>query len=124
MTIVEHLEELRVRLLISLVAFGIATIIGYLFVERILALLLKPVGQVVFLAPTEAFFVRLKVAALAGGFLRLPWKLSQPWRFVSVGGTPTRRRVNPSRAPPARRVFFCRAPPVASVRLSPPRPVY
>src|SRR5437879_4205676 len=99
MTIVEHLEELRVRLLISLVAFGVATIIGYLFVERILALLLKPVGQVVFLAPTEAFFVRLKVAALAGVFLSLPVILYQIWRFVSVGLTPTERRDSLSRIP-------------------------
>src|SRR5436853_350122 len=101
MTIVEHLEELRVRLLISLVAFGIATIVGYLFVERILALLLQPVGQVVFLAPTEAFFVRLKVAGLAGVFLSLPVILYQIWRFVAMGLTPTERRYTLSMIPVA-----------------------
>jgi len=105
MTIVEHLEELRVRLLISLVAFGIATIIGYLFVERILALLLQPVGQVVFLAPTEAFFVRLKVAGLAGVFLSLPVILYQIWRFVAMGLTPTERRYTLSMIPVAAVLF-------------------
>src|SRR2546425_9013254 len=106
MTIVEHLEELRKRLLYSLAAFGVATSAGYLFVERILAVVLRPVGQVVFLAPTEAFFVRLKVAALAGGFLRLPVTLYQLLRFVSVGVTPTERRVSPAPLSAAAGVFF------------------
>ena len=45
MTIVEHLEELRKRLLYCLAAFGVATAAGYLFVERILAVVLWPVGR-------------------------------------------------------------------------------
>src|SRR2546427_3298043 len=106
MTIVEHLEELRKRLLYSLAAFGVATSAGYLFVERILAVVLRPVGQVVFLAPTEAFFVRLKVAALAGGFLGLPGALYQLLRFVSVGGTPPRRREHLSPLTAGAAVFF------------------
>ena len=105
MTIVEHLEELRKRLLYSLAAFGVATSAGYLFVERILAVVLRPVGQVVFLAPTEAFFVRLKVAALAGVFLSLPVMLYQLWRFVSVGLTPTERRYSLSLIPAALALF-------------------
>src|SRR2546425_11006163 len=100
MTIVEHLEELRKRLLYSLAAFGVATSAGYLFVERIFAVVLRPVGQVVFLAPTEAFFVRLKVAALAGGVLSLPVALYQLWGVVSVGVTSTDRLCNHALAPP------------------------
>jgi sec-independent protein translocase protein TatC len=91
MTIVEHLEELRVRLLVALTAFALATAASLLMVERILAVLLRPVGQVVFLAPTEAFVVRLKVAALSGVFLSMPVTLFQAWRFVSVGLTGTER---------------------------------
>lgn len=105
MTVIEHLEELRVRLLISLAAFGVATGAGLIFVERILALLLRPVGRVVFLAPTEAFFVRLKVAALAGVFLSLPVVLYQIWRFVSVGLTTTERRYTLSLLPAALALF-------------------
>src|SRR2546426_11722774 len=97
MTIVEHLEELRKRLLYSLAAFGVATSAGYLFVERILAVVLRPVGQVVFLAPTEAFFVRLKVAALAGGFLSLSGRRYHLWGIGSGGVAPTERRCSPSR---------------------------
>lgn len=92
MTIIEHLEELRRRLFLAIVAFAAATFLSFLFVEPILALLIRPVGRVVFLAPTEAFFVRLKVAALAGAFLSLPVVLYQVWRFVGVGLTRTERR--------------------------------
>lgn len=92
MTIVEHLEELRKRLLISLLAFAVAMAVSFLFVEPILQLLIRPVGRVVFTAPTEAFFVRLKVAALSGAFLSLPVVIYQVWRFVGVGLTPTERR--------------------------------
>jgi len=92
MTIIEHLEELRLRLLISVAAFAVATIASFVFVERILGVLIRPVGRVVFLAPTEAFFVRIKVAALAGALLSLPVVLYQLWRFVAVGLTPTERR--------------------------------
>jgi len=105
MTVIEHLEELRMRLLISLAAFGVATGLSLLFVERILAVLLRPVGRVVFLAPTEAFFVRLKVAALSGVFLSLPVVLYQIWRFVSVGLTPTERRYTLSMLPAALVLF-------------------
>lgn len=92
MTIIEHLEELRRRLLIAIAAFAAATVGAFLFVETILQFLIRPVGRVVFLAPTEAFFVRVKVAALAGVLLSLPVILYQVWRFVSVGLTPRERR--------------------------------
>lgn len=92
MTIIEHLEELRRRLLFAVLAFAAGIAVSFLFVEPILALLIRPIGQVVFLAPTEAFFVRLKVAALAGAFLSLPVVLYQVWRFIGVGLTATERR--------------------------------
>jgi len=92
MTIIEHLEELRTRLLISIAAFAVMTVLSFLVVERILGVLIRPVGRVVFLAPTEAFFVRLKVAALAGALLSLPVVLFQAWRFIAVGLTRQERR--------------------------------
>lgn len=99
MTIIEHLEELRARLLWAVASFAVATALSLLFVERILNLLIRPVGQVVFLAPTEAFFVRLKVAALAGVFLSLPVVVYQIWRFVAVGLTRAERRYTLSLLP-------------------------
>lgn len=99
MTLVEHLEELRRRLFISVLAFAAGTILSFLVVERILTVLIRPVGSVVFTAPTEAFFIRIKVAALAGVFISLPVILYQIWRFVSVGLTATERRYTRSLLP-------------------------
>jgi sec-independent protein translocase protein TatC len=99
MTLIEHLEELRRRLLISVLAFAAGTVLSFLFVERVLTVLIRPVGRVVFTAPTEAFFIRLKVAALTGAFLSLPVILYQIWRFVSVGLTSTERRYTLSLLP-------------------------
>lgn len=99
MTLIEHLEELRRRLLISIAAFLVGMIVSWLFVDRILGALIRPIGHVVFLAPTEAFFVRLKVAALAGVFVSLPVVLVQIWLFVSVGLTRTERRYTLSLLP-------------------------
>ncbi|HXF81217.1 MAG TPA: twin-arginine translocase subunit TatC [bacterium] len=106
MTIVEHLEELRRRLLIAVLAFVLATVIAFLFVESILGLLIRPVGRVVFLAPTEAFFVRVKVATLAGVILSLPVILYQLWRFVAVGLTPRERRATVTLLPASLLLFL------------------
>lgn len=96
MTIIEHLEELRRRLLAGLVALGVGTVVSWIYVEALLAFLMAPVTRlgerVIFLAPTEAFFVRLKMAVLAGVFLSLPVLLYQVWRFVSIGLTAAERR--------------------------------
>lgn len=99
MTLIEHLEELRHRLLIAVLAFAVGTVLSFLFVERVLTVLIRPVGRVIFTAPTEAFFIRLKVAALTGAFLSLPVILIQIWRFISVGLTLRERRYTLSLLP-------------------------
>jgi sec-independent protein translocase protein TatC len=81
-TFLDHLEELRKRLLYSLVALGVAAVVGFFFSQRILDLLTKPVPSLVFLAPSEAFVVQLKVALVAGIFLGSPVIFYQFWRFV------------------------------------------
>ncbi len=85
MTLVEHLDELRRRILISLGAIFIATCIAFWKVKEIVAYLIKPVGHVVFLSPVEAFMAYLKLAFFAGLFISSPIILFQVWRFVSAG---------------------------------------
>jgi sec-independent protein translocase protein TatC len=109
MTLIEHLEELRLRLLISIGAFFVGMVVSWFLVDQVLAALIRPVGRVVFLAPTEAFFVRLKVAALAGVFVSLPVVLFQIWRFVSVGLTRTERRYTLSMLPVSLLLFIAGA---------------
>ncbi len=79
----DHLEELRHRLLSVLFAWFLGTLIVSLLLDRILTILLSPVGQVVFLRPTEAIITKIKVALLGGFFVALPVLLQQLWQFLS-----------------------------------------
>lgn len=97
MTLLEHLAELRSRLLKILFAFAIASLGAWFFYDEIVALLLRPLaripeaseilekGQLIVTAPQEAFFIRLKVTAFAGFGLSVPVILWQLWRFVTPG---------------------------------------
>jgi sec-independent protein translocase protein TatC len=82
----DHLDELRHRLIVSLVGVGLGFVVCYGFSQQILLLLQRPMPtRLVFIAPTEAFFVNLKVAFYAGLFLSVPLLLFQVWKFVAPG---------------------------------------
>jgi sec-independent protein translocase protein TatC len=81
-TFLDHLEELRRRILYSAVAVGVGAVAGFFLAPRVTELLTRPVPELVFLAPAEAFVVQLKVALVAGMFLAAPVVFYQFWRFV------------------------------------------
>lgn len=86
MTIIEHLEELRKVIIISFLSLIPTSVIGWLLRERTLALLLKPATdrgvKLVYLTPTEPFFVMLKIAIFTGVILATPIILWEVWSFV------------------------------------------
>ena len=89
-TFIEHLEELRKRLIISLIAVGISFAVCYIFSKEIFQLLMIPLQKalppgatMIFTTPAEAFFTYLKVALLAGIFAASPVVLYQIWLFVA-----------------------------------------
>ncbi len=88
LTLVEHLEELRSRIIKTLIFIIIASCGLYAFVDRIMPGLVRPVGRLVFIAPQEAFISRIKIAFFGGLFLSAPFILFQAWRFVSSGLKP------------------------------------
>ncbi len=91
MPFLDHLEELRWRILRSLAALFVATVIGFVVVQNfdILELLKQPIapylpeGRLVVTRPTDAFFVTLQLAFLIGFVLAAPIVLSQVWSFLS-----------------------------------------
>ncbi|MDR7544543.1 MAG: twin-arginine translocase subunit TatC [Armatimonadota bacterium] len=107
MTIVEHLEELRRRLLLAFAALGAGSVVGFLFVDRVLDFLVRTIGvdRIVFFAPAEALFVRLKIALFIGVFIGLPVILYQLWAFVAVGLTQSERRMVLLMLPPSLVLF-------------------
>lgn len=88
----EHLVELRARLIVSLIALGLGTVLAYQWSGQLLSWLARPAGGLVFTAPAEAFMTRLKVAVFGGFLLTLPIILTQAWLFVARALNPTIRR--------------------------------
>lgn len=86
LSLIEHLDELRKRLIICVVSVLITTCAAYCFIKQILKLITQQIKtQLVFLAPTEAFITYFKVAIFCGIFLASPIILFQIWRFVASG---------------------------------------
>ena len=85
LSLVEHLEELRARVIKSVVFIIIASCALYNFIDDILPAIVRPAGKLVFIAPAEAFIVNIKIAFLGGLFLSSPFVLCQIWQFVSAG---------------------------------------
>ena len=93
MTLVGHLTELRRRLIIALLAIIGFSIIGYVFSEQIIKVLTVPIGELIFLSPTEASYTHIRVAIYAGFILALPVVIHQVWRFVLPALNQNERRL-------------------------------
>ncbi len=94
LTIIEHLEELRTRLVISAIALLVATGLSLIFTGRFLEFLLVPAGGIkpVFLKPTEMFITYFKVAIIGGAALSMPVIVYQLIRFIVPGLKPSEKR--------------------------------
>ena len=89
MPFMEHLGELRVRIMRALMALLVGLAIAFPFSQRVVDWLARPIQRsgntLVFLAVTEAFWVQMKVALFLGLFIASPGILWQVWRFVEPG---------------------------------------
>ncbi|HSF39479.1 MAG TPA: twin-arginine translocase subunit TatC [Thermoanaerobaculia bacterium] len=92
MSLFDHLDELRKRIMYSLVGLVVTFVPCWLYVEEIFDFLERPIlkllpeGQkLAFLGVTDPFILYFKVAALAAVFLGSPFLLYQVWNFVAPG---------------------------------------
>ena len=82
----DHLEELRHRLIVIVAGVAVGFAASYGFSQQILFFLQRPLPtKLVFIAPTEAFLVNIKVALYAALFLSAPLILFEVWKFVAPG---------------------------------------
>lgn len=112
MPFLSHLEELRRRLIVSLIAIGVGFALSFHFSEQIMAFLkrilttsfviqksypfvlttTKAPPALIFVAPAEAFWAHIKIGFLSGLLLAIPFLLFELWRFVSPGLLERERR--------------------------------
>lgn len=95
MSFLEHLEELRKRIIYSLIAVACGFFACWGYAERIFQVMQRPImdalhrngmpEKLVYLNPTEPFNLYLKIGALAGLFVACPVVLYQVWLFISPG---------------------------------------
>ena len=88
MSLLEHLAELRKRLLVAVIALLLTTMFSFSFAERLIDLLAYPIGGIDFLQSievTENISVYMRVSLLSGFILALPITLYEIYAFVSVG---------------------------------------
>jgi len=112
MPFLAHLEELRRRLIVSLIAIAIGFALSFQFSEAIMGILKrvltttfafqgtypyvvtvpKVAPELIFVAPAEAFWAHIKIGFLSGLMLATPLLLFELWRFVSPGLLERERR--------------------------------
>jgi sec-independent protein translocase protein TatC len=92
MSFLEHLDELRKRLIGSLIAIAVGCVISFIFLDRwIFPFLIKPMqnmlpsGKLITTEPAEFFMLWMKVGFLAGLLIATPFVAYQVWLFVAPG---------------------------------------
>ncbi|MBV8691967.1 MAG: twin-arginine translocase subunit TatC [Actinobacteria bacterium] len=101
MTLIEHLTELRRRIVMCAIAVALGGVIAFVFYNHILNFLIHPYCSIsakntkctLFIQdPLEGFATRLKVAGYVGLFLASPVVLFQMWRFITPGLHPKEKK--------------------------------
>jgi sec-independent protein translocase protein TatC len=100
MPLLEHLTELRTRLIRAVIAIAVGFVIAYGFADQLFAALAWPIreashGHVLLIGTGvgEAFYTKLKVAFIAGLFLGSPVVFLEIWKFIVPGLYQTERRL-------------------------------
>jgi sec-independent protein translocase protein TatC len=96
MSLVDHLVELRNRLIKVVIAIAVCSVVGFYFGDQIVSLLKAPIPggrPLYFTGLGDAFVIKLKIAIVVGIIISMPVLLFQIWRFVAPGLTSAERRV-------------------------------
>jgi sec-independent protein translocase protein TatC len=92
MSFLEHLDELRKRIVASLIGVAVGVLASFGFINHIVNFILKPTWQVlppgsrmIYTQPGEAFGLYIQISLIAGVVLAAPWIMYQVWLFIAPG---------------------------------------
>jgi sec-independent protein translocase protein TatC len=92
MSFLEHLDELRKRIVQSCLGIAIGVGIGFAFIDPVVNFILKPTWQVlpqgsrmIYTQPGEAFGLYVQIGLIVGVILASPWIMYQVWLFIAPG---------------------------------------
>jgi sec-independent protein translocase protein TatC len=92
MSFLEHLDELRRRIIHALLAIALGVFVGFFFINRLVDFLLAPTrrllpagSKMIYTQPGEAFSLYVQVALIAGTVLAAPYVMYQVWLFIAPG---------------------------------------
>ena len=92
MSFLEHLDELRRRLVASALSLAFGTLVAFFFIDRIFTFIMRPLydklpagSKLIYTEPTEAFMLKMKIALLAGLVIAAPLIMTQLWLFIAPG---------------------------------------
>lgn len=92
MSFLDHLDELRRRLVACAISLAVGTLVAFAFIDRIFDFIMRPLyeklptgSSLIYTEPTEAFMLYVKIALLAGLVIGAPLIMYQLWRFIAPG---------------------------------------
>jgi sec-independent protein translocase protein TatC len=92
MSFLEHLDELRKRIVNSCIAIGVGVVLTFAFIDKIFNFLLAPTRKalppgvkMIYTQPGEAFSLYVTVALIAGAVVAAPFIMYQVWMFIAPG---------------------------------------
>ena len=106
MSLTAHLEELRSRIIKSLLSIVFGSCVAYLFLDEITNFLTLPVGKLYYMKPGEAFFTYLKIDITAGFLIALPIIFYHAWKFFLPALTRGERTILGVLVPASVTLFF------------------
>jgi sec-independent protein translocase protein TatC len=92
MSFLEHLDELRKRIVNSAIAIGVCIVVGFAFINRIVDFILAPTRgalppgvKMIYTEPGEAFSLYIQISLIMGVVLAAPFIMYQVWMFIAPG---------------------------------------
>jgi len=106
MSLISHLQELRKRLIIMIIAVAVCSTACYFYAAELVHIITAPAGKLYYMNPAEAFFSYLKVSFFAGFLLALPVVLYEVWAFIVPALTSKERTATVILVPTSVVLFF------------------